>query len=422
MYDNISYFRYLFIFAYKTFILMNINLQQIKQRYGIIGESKELNHALTIAAQVAPTDLSVLIVGESGTGKDNISKIIHQYSSRKHSNYFAVNCGAIPEGTIDSELFGHEKGAFTGAVNSRKGYFEIADGGTLFLDEIGEMPKHTQSKLLRVLENGELIKVGASKATKSDVRIVAASNINFRKAIEDGKFREDLYYRLNAIPIYLPPLRERREDIKFLFRKFASDFADRYKMPAIKLSPEATRVVENYRWPGNIRQLKNITEQISSIEKERLITESVIKKYIPDDTGQFLPAAFEKNDSQNNEMLFKIIRELQSEVYQLRQIVHNKPNSNEQIVQPPHQVENHNLIEDNYNSEFEIIPSERTANRKFDFNDEIEIETVPKTLQEVELDLIKKTLKKHNYNKRETARELDISERTLYRKIKEFDL
>lgn len=404
---------------------MSINLQQIKQRYGIIGESASLNQAISIAAQVATTDLSVLIVGESGTGKDNISKIIHQYSRRKHNSYFAVNCGAIPEGTIDSELFGHEKGAFTGAVNSRKGYFEIADKGTLFLDEIGEMPKHTQSKLLRVLENGELIKVGASKALKSDVRIVAASNINFEKAIADNKFREDLYYRLNTIPIYLPPLRERREDIRFLFRKFATDFAEKYQMPPIRLNKEAVRLVENYRWPGNIRQLKNITEQISSIEKEREITEQVMRRYIPDDTGQYLPAApsATETSSQDTQFLFKVIRELQAELLQLKQDLAHPIAETAATPAIPDRSIQHANFDSSLGANIEIIPRGQTENRSFSYEDhQLEVETVPKTLQEVEIELIKKTLEKHNYNKRETAKELDISERTLYRKIKEHDL
>ena len=261
------------------------DVQQIKQRFGIIGNSYGLNRAIDIAVQVAPTDLSVLITGESGTGKESFPQIIHHYSSRKHASYIAVNCGAIPEGTIDSELFGHEKGSFTGALSDRKGYFEEADGGTIFLDEIGELPLATQVRLLRVLESGEFIRVGSSKIVKSDVRVVAATNVNLERAIADGKFREDLFYRLNSVPIRIPPLRERVEDIHLLFRKFANDFATRYRMPAIKLDEDAQMLLTKYRWPGNIRQLKNITEQISVIEKQRLLTANDLRKYLPSHAG-----------------------------------------------------------------------------------------------------------------------------------------
>ena len=262
-----------------------MNIQQVKQRFGIIGNSSGLNRAVEVATQVAPTDISILVIGESGVGKEIIPQIIHGYSSRKHNEYIAVNCGAIPEGTIDSELFGHEKGSFTGAQSARKGYFEVADGGTIFLDEVAELPLQTQVRLLRVLETGEFLKVGSSKVIKTNVRIIAATNVNIPEAIKKGKFREDLYYRLSTVPIALPPLRERNDDIHLIFRKFAADFADKYRMPTIRLSEESIKMIDNYRWPGNIRQLKNITEQISVIEKERTITPEILRKYLPKDTG-----------------------------------------------------------------------------------------------------------------------------------------
>ena len=273
-------------------------LQQIKQRFGIIGSSPELDRAIDVALQVAPTDLSVLITGESGTGKENFPQIVHQYSRRKHGPYFAINCGSIPEGTIDSELFGHEKGSFTGATGSRKGYFEVADGGTLFLDEVGELPLSTQARLLRVLESGEFIKVGSSKVEKSDVRVVAATNLDMVKAVEKGKFREDLYYRLNSVPIRIPPLRDRKDDIPLLFRKFTGDCAEKYMMPPISLTDDARELLKNYRWPGNVRQLKNITEQISIIEQERVINADILQKYLPYNEVGMLPVPVsQQNDS-----------------------------------------------------------------------------------------------------------------------------
>ena len=271
-----------------------MNVQQVKQRFGIIGNSSGLNRAVEVATQVAPTDISILVIGESGVGKEIIPQIIHGYSSRKHNEYIAVNCGAIPEGTIDSELFGHEKGSFTGAQSTRKGYFEVADGGTIFLDEVAELPLQTQVRLLRVLETGEFLKVGSSKVIKTNVRIIAATNVNIPEAIKKGKFREDLYYRLSTVPIALPPLRERNDDIHLLFRKFAADFADKYRMPTIRLSDESIKMIDNYRWPGNIRQLKNITEQISVIEKERAITPEILHKYLPKDTGSNLPMVIDE--------------------------------------------------------------------------------------------------------------------------------
>ena len=279
-----------------------MSVQQVKQRYGIIGNSSGLNRAVEVATQVAPTDISILVIGESGVGKEIIPQIIHGYSSRKHNEYIAVNCGAIPEGTIDSELFGHEKGSFTGAQSSRKGYFEVADGGTIFLDEVAELPLQTQVRLLRVLETGEFLKVGSSKVVKTNVRIIAATNVNIPEAIKKGKFREDLYYRLSTVPITLPPLRERNDDIHLIFRKFAADFADKYRMPTIRLSDESITMIDSYKWPGNIRQLKNITEQISVIEKERVITPEILHKYLPKDTSSSLPMVIDENASTKGDL------------------------------------------------------------------------------------------------------------------------
>ena len=301
------------------------DLQNIKQRFGIIGNYEGLNRALDIAVQVAPTDLSVLITGESGTGKEFFPQVIHSYSARKHGQYIAVNCGAIPEGTIDSELFGHEKGSFTGATESRKGYFEVADGGTIFLDEVAELPLSTQVRLLRVLETGEYIRVGSSKVQKTNVRVIAASNVDVTMAIERDKFREDLFYRLNTVPIKIPPLRERGEDIFLLFRKFAVDFAEKYRMPSIRLSSEAKNILLNYSWPGNVRQLKNITEQISIIEKEREISQEVLQSYLPDYTGVKLPAVIRRDDdksfSSDREILYKILFDMKSDMNDLKKLV-----------------------------------------------------------------------------------------------------
>src|SRR6056297_2235276 len=306
-----------------------MDIQQIKQRFGIIGNNPSLNRAIDIAMQVAPTDISVLITGESGTGKETMPQIIHALSARKHGQYIAVNCGAIPEGTIDSELFGHEKGAFTGAHDSRKGYFEVANGGTIFLDEVAELPLQTQVRLLRVLETGEFLRVGSSKNIKTDVRIIAATNVNMDKAISKGTFREDLFYRLNSVPIYLPPLRDRKEDIHLLFRKFAVDFAEKYKMPAIRLNEDAVILLENYNWPGNIRQLKNITEQLSVIEEERNITAEIMRQYLPEIGNSNLPAIIDQknvgsggsNDFSEREILYKVLFEMRQDVSDLKSIV-----------------------------------------------------------------------------------------------------
>jgi len=306
-----------------------MEVQKIKQRFGIIGNSQLLNRAIDIAAQVAPTDLSVLINGESGTGKEVFPQIIHAFSSRKHGKYISVNCGAIPEGTIDSELFGHEKGSFTGAHDSRQGYFEVANNGTIFLDEVAELPLSTQVRLLRVLETGEFLRVGSSKNQKTNVRVIAATNVNLIRAIEENKFREDLYYRLNTVPIAIPPLRERKEDIHQLFKKFATDFAERYRMPSISLDDEARKILDNYEWPGNVRQLKNITEQLSVIEEKRVINADVIKRYLPDYSPNRLPALYrndlvdDKTFSSEREILYKILFDMKSDLTNLKKLVHD---------------------------------------------------------------------------------------------------
>ena len=395
-------------------------IDTVKQRLGIIGSSEQLNRAIDIAIQVAPTDLSVLITGESGTGKESFPQIIHQNSSRKHAEYIAINCGAIPEGTIDSELFGHEKGAFTGATDSRKGYFEVVDKGTIFLDEIGELPLPTQARLLRVLESGEYIKVGSSKVQKTNVRIVAATNVNLENAVKEGKFREDLYYRLNTVPIKIPPLRERANDIHLLFKKFAMDFADKYRMPPLKLDEEAVNVLVNYRWPGNIRQLKNIAEQISVIEEKRLISKNILLKYLPNAAeGMNLPVPIFGNmqnfsggtmDSKEKELLYKVIFDMKKEINDLRQMVlGNAPNNGVLEV-------NQNM---QHNNEFASYPITQNENAIIHQIEEVE-ESL--SLAEKEKEFIIKALEKHRNKRKNAAKELGISERTLYRKIKEYDI
>ena len=394
-----------------------IDIQSIKQRFGIIGNDPALNRAIEVAVQVAATDLTVFINGESGTGKDVFPQIIHQNSARKHGPYFAINCGAIPEGTIDSELFGHEKGSFTGAYDTRKGYFEVADGGTLFLDEVGELPLATQARLLRVLENGEFIKVGSSKIQKTNVRVVAATNVDIPMAIEKGRFREDLYYRLNTVPIHIPALRERKDDIKLLFRKFASDFAEKYHIPAVQLTPEALMMLENYRWDGNIRQLKNVTEQISIIETERVITPEILKNYLPEQTA--LPAIFKdesKADSiSERDILYKVLFDMKKDITELRKTVDELtagqiPTAT-QIPQQP------------------ITPIKATTVIDYDDTQEAEVEYLQEkpvvdnlSLQDKENEVIIKALQKHNGKRKDAAKELGISERTLYRKIKEYNI
>ncbi|MBO7469219.1 MAG: sigma-54-dependent Fis family transcriptional regulator [Bacteroidales bacterium] len=392
-----------------------IDIQSIKQRFGIIGNDPNLNRAIEVAVQVAATDLTVFINGESGTGKDVFPQIIHQNSVRKHGPYFAINCGAIPEGTIDSELFGHEKGSFTGAYDTRKGYFEVADGGTLFLDEVGELPLATQARLLRVLENGEFIKVGSSKIQKTNVRVVAATNVDIPTAIEKGRFREDLYYRLNTVPIHIPPLRDRKDDIKMLFRKFASDFAEKYRIPAVQLTPEALAMFENYRWDGNIRQLKNVTEQISIIEKERLITPEILLNYLPAQTA--LPAIFKdesKADSiSERDILYKVLFDMKKDITELRKTV-DELTSGQNITPIKATVINH---VDNPN----LVDYETTQDAEVEYLQE-KSTTDSLSLQDKENEVIIKALRKYSGRRKDAAKELGISERTLYRKIKEYNI
>ena len=374
--------------------------QDIKQRFGIIGNSNKLDRAINTAIQIAPTDISALITGESGVGKESMPKIIHYHSQRKHNKYIAVNCGAIPEGTIDSELFGHEKGAFTGANDNRKGYFEVADGGTIFLDEVGELPLSTQVRLLRVLENGEYIKVGSSQVKKVDVRVIAATNVNIEEAINKGKFREDLYYRLNTINIKIPPLRERIQDVHLLFRKFASDFADRYHIPTIRLKEEAIELLNSYSWPGNIRQLKNVAEQISAVEQDRSISFETLKNYIPKQNTT--PVLFNdykvENDISEREILYKVLFDMKNDLNDLKRV------TKELMGNKKHENNDEKIINHIINKP--AIPHEDEQSFL--------------TLQEQEKILIDKALKRHQGRRKDAAEELGISERTLYRKIKEY--
>jgi transcriptional regulator with PAS, ATPase and Fis domain len=415
--------------------MADMELQSIKQRFGIIGNNPLLNRAIDIARQVAPTDLSVLITGESGTGKEVFPQIIHSYSSRKHGTYIAVNCGAIPEGTIDSELFGHEKGAFTGATDSRKGYFEVADGGTIFLDEVGELPLSTQVRLLRVLETGEFIRVGSSKVQKTNVRVVAATNVNLVDAITENKFREDLYYRLNTVPITIPPLRDRKEDIPLLFRKFAVDFAEKYRMPPIVLNDEARKVLVSYYWPGNVRQLKNVTEQISIIEQKRDIDAETLKRYLPDYSSSQLPTLFNKRgvvDEQTfateREILYKILYDMRSDMNELKKLVFDLMRSGnvsaEQISSSPIFQDMNSSVNEPIISPTIARPSESKAFVKdlSDIQDTEEIQEETLSLEEKEKELIIKALEKHNGRRKLAAQDLGISERTLYRKIKEYKI
>lgn len=406
-----------------------MDLQAVKQRFGIIGNAAALNRALNVAVQVAPTDITVLITGESGTGKEVMPKVIHQLSSRKHGAYIAVNCGAIPEGTIDSELFGHEKGAFTGAHDQRKGYFEVADKGTIFLDEVAELPLPTQVRLLRVLETGEFIRVGSSKPIKTDVRVVAATNENIMQAVHNGKFREDLYYRLSTVPIHLPPLRQRKEDIHLLFRKFAVDFGEKYRMPPIKLTDEAVQMLINYNWPGNIRQLKNVTEQISVIENERQITGEILHGYLPDYKASNLPILAKSEEEKNlneRDLLYKVLFDMKRDLTDLRKMVldivqgdgnisgemkseiisklYQGGGSNEPVISESYQIQQ--AENEDYDSDFEehVVVEESLS------------------LEDREKELIKKALEKHRGKRKYAAQDLGISERTLYRKIKEYDL
>lgn len=412
-----------------------MDIQQIKQRFSIIGNAPLLNRALEVAAQVAPTDISVLVTGESGTGKEIIPQVIHQLSARKHGEYIAVNCGAIPEGTIDSELFGHEKGSFTGASGSREGYFQVADGGTIFLDEVAELPMQTQVRLLRVLETGEFIRVGSSKVIKTNVRVVAATNENMTRAIQSGKFREDLLYRLSTVPISLPPLRQRKEDINLLFRKFASDFADKYRMPAIKLTEDAVQVIENYNWPGNIRQLKNLVEQISVIENKREIDAITIQSYLPQPEEQF-PSLVSKSSDQDNfserELMYKFLFDMKSDLNDLKKLVTELIKQGSDFQLNPDQSA---LINRMYNDVIPVSdrshllpsvskPSDYQAETDTivsDFQEHVEVEE-SLSLEDRERELIQKALEKHRGKRKHAAEELGISERTLYRKIKEYNL
>ena len=410
-------------------------IQQVKLRLGIIGNNEALMRAIDIAIQVAPTDLSVLITGESGVGKESFPQIIHQYSRRKHGQYIAVNCGAIPEGTIDSELFGHEKGAFTGAIGERKGYFGEADGGTIFLDEVGELPMPTQARLLRVLETGEFIKVGSSKVEKTNVRIVAATNVNLTQAIADGRFREDLYYRLNTVPIQVPALRERGEDVVLLFRKFASDFAEKYRMPAIQLTEDAKQLLLAYSWPGNVRQLKNITEQISIIETNREINASILKNYLPEqNNAQRLPALFGvKNESKSfeseREILYQVLFDMRQDVTELKKLVHEIMTERAAVgspaVTPAAYYTPAPAVVASVPAAVPTIihPSVKPAPAMDDdIQDTEEYVEESLSLDEVEKEMIRKALEKHHGKRKSAAKDLNISERTLYRKIKEYGL
>jgi transcriptional regulator with PAS, ATPase and Fis domain len=409
-----------------------MDVQSIKQRFGIIGSSPLLDHAINIARQVAPTDLSVLITGESGTGKEVFPQIIHMLSARKHGPYIAVNCGAIPEGTIDSELFGHEKGSFTGAHEARKGYFEVAGGGTIFLDEAADLPLATQVRLLRVLETGEFFKVGSSKVLRTNVRVIAATNLNITEAISSGKFREDLYYRLNTVPIAIPPLRDRKDDILLLFRKFASDFSEKYKMPPVQLDPDAQTLMLSFRWPGNVRQLKNIAEQISIIEKSRLITAATLTKYLPQQGASKLPVLLRGGASgseiSERDILYRVLFEMRKDINDLKGLVSDIMNH----VDEPALRENHDQILKKFSGDYEM-PAATDAGISVSIGghgDENFVEPIidsevyeeSLSIQQKEMDLIKRALEKHRGKRKNAARELGISERTLYRKIKEYNL
>lgn len=416
-----------------------MDLQTIKQRFGVIGNSSLLERALDIAVQVATTDLTVLITGESGVGKEVFPKIIHSLSSKKHGNYIAVNCGAIPEGTIDSELFGHEKGSFTGAHDARKGYFEVADGGTIFLDEVAELPLGTQVRLLRVLESGEFMKVGSSKSQKINVRVIAATNVNIPEAIAKGKFRQDLYYRLNTVPIQVPSLRERKEDIHLLFRKFASDFAEKYRMPSIRLDEEAQKVLIRYRWDGNIRQLKNIAEQISIIEQEKSVDATTLSKYLPDTYNRDLPILYNKEEKENlseRDLLYKVFFDMKRDMNDLKKVVLEML---QRDTKSGNKKETNIDLMGKLDSGYEIIrnheDSKSQTQERDDFNVEnfddqvfdsmsshAEVIEESLSIQKKEEDLIRRALEKHKGKRKDAAKDLGISERTLYRKIKEYNI
>lgn len=417
-----------------------MDIQSVKQRFGIIGNDSKLNLAIEKAVRIAPTDVSVLITGESGVGKEAFARIIHTLSARKHAKYIAINCGAIPEGTIDSELFGFKAGSFThSGKEDKKGYFEEANGGTIFLDEVGELPLSAQVRLLRVLENGEFIRVGDSTPRKTDVRIVAATNVKMQEALKKGRFREDLYYRLNTVEIFLPPLRERKEDIHLLFRKFASDFAQKYRMPTIQLSPEAVKELLRYRWPGNIRQLRNIAEQISVVEQKREISAETLLSYLPEDKVSHLPVTVSQSKAESDfaserEILYKVLFDMRNDLNDLKQLTFK-------LIQegntPKVQEENQTLIHKIYGSEVtyptdmnepammllshDKAPSHVEKHSNYDFAEEIQ-EEEPISLQDKEVELIQKSLERHRGKRKEAAKELGISERTLYRKIKQYNI
>lgn len=434
-------------------MITNAEIQSVKNRFEIIGNAPALNHALSIAIQVAPTDLTVLITGESGSGKESFSKIIHALSHRKHGNFIAINCGAIPEGTIDSELFGHVKGSFTGAIDDRKGYFETTNGGTIFLDEIAEMPIGTQARLLRVLENGEFIPVGSSKVKKTNVRVVAATNVNLIEAVEKGRFREDLYYRLNTVPLYVPPLRERGYDIDLLFRKFTTDFAEKQHIDPIELTESAVKLLLNFRFPGNIRQLKNIAEQITILEQERTINAEILAKYLPREHSSSLPALIKgsfgniEGDFSERDILYKVLFDMRKDVTELKKLVLSIINGAEVN---PEILRNHKDLFENLSEETIMVPTNNNllpdyaqqvpvsytdpagggfvriddvSNNRPDIEDvthETEEETL--SLEKKEKEMILRALKKNNFKRKYAAQDLGISERTLYRKIKQYDI
>jgi transcriptional regulator with PAS, ATPase and Fis domain len=412
--------------------ITEVDIQNIKQRFGIIGNSPLLNNSVRVAMQVAPTDMSVLITGESGSGKESFSKIIHHLSPRKHGQFIAINCGSIPEGTIDSELFGHEKGSFTGAHEARKGYFEVTNGGTIFLDEIGEMPLGTQARLLRVLENGEFIKVGSSKVQKTDVRVVAATNVNLIKNVEDGKFREDLYYRLSTVPIFVPPLRERGRDIELLFRKFASDFADKYKVKPITLTEEAKEVLIRYRFPGNIRQLKNLVEQISVLSTdEKEIDAELLQRYLPKENN--LPALYknglyEKENLSERDILYKVLFDMKKDVIDLKKIVldllNGKDDKGKMVKEHAglfEDIHRDSSVHDHLVLNLPSTPA-RNGEEVEEFQDVIDETEESLSIEKKEKELIIRALRKNNNKRKYAARDLGISERTLYRKIKQYEL
>ena len=409
-----------------------MDVQDIKNRFGIIGGSPLLNRAIDIARQVAPTDMSVLVTGESGSGKEVFSHIIHQLSSRKHGSFIAVNCGAIPEGTIDSELFGHEKGSFTGAHEARKGYFEVANGGTIFLDEVAELPLGTQARLLRILESGEYLRVGSSKVQKTDVRIIAATNVDVYNRVKSGKFREDLYYRLNTVPLRIPALHERKEDIYLLFRKFAADFSDKYRSPGIQLEPDAIQILSNYSWPGNVRQLKNIAEQICVLEKNRNVTGAALLNYIPNESANNLPMAISTNNKEDfteRDILYKVLFDMKKDMVELKklvaEIIQSGGNTSHVLAGNTHYINQlYQEIDQSPNYDQALTIKTPEQNRPIDYNYTHDAEEVEESLSLVdkESDLIKKALKKHKGKRKFAAQELGISERTLYRKIKELNL